>query len=322
VSDLHVTQPGLLSLLQDRGRFGRAALGLSNGGPMDPVAAALANRLLHNSPDATLLEVSFGGLELRAGANTRIAVCGAGLPLLIDGQERPMWTALDLREGEALALGYSETGCRTYLAVRGGFRIPESFGSTATVLREGIGGLHGRKIESGDVLPIAGDPRSNKGADDEASPRLWLPPRYRPDYHHRTTVRVIPGYQQKHFPRLDQRRFFASEYCVSSRSDRMGYRLEGAGVRCSIDGILSEGIAMGAIQVPADGQPIVLLNDRQTIGGYPKLGCALSLDCAALAQLRPGDTVNFTAISEHAAHNALHLAAVYEKSRLLEQAPR
>jgi allophanate hydrolase subunit 2 len=122
------------------------------------------------------------------------------------------------------------------------------------------------------------------------------------------TVRVIPGYQQAHFSRLQQRRFFSHAYTVSDRCDRMGYRLEGAAIACDIDGILSEGICFGAIQIPADGQPIVLLNDRQTIGGYPKIGSALSLDAARLSQLRPGGTVHFAPVSPYGAHNALHIA--------------
>jgi len=133
---------------------------------------------------------------------------------------------------------------------------------------------------------------------------------------------VIPGYQQAHFSRLQQRRFFSHAFTVSERCDRMGYRLEGPAITCDIDGILSEGICFGAVQIPADGQPIVLLNDRQTIGGYPKIGAVLSLDAARLAQLRPGDTVHFAPINQHAAHNALHLAhAMSGRSRLLERSP-
>jgi biotin-dependent carboxylase-like uncharacterized protein len=313
VSSVEIVQPGLLSLLQDRGRFGQAALGLTTGGPMDPVAANIANRLLQNPADATLIEVSFGGLSLRADTDIQVAVTGATLPLAVDDQEQAMWRVLTIAAGSTLTLGFSEVGCRSYLAIRGGFDIAPTFGSSATVVREQIGGLDGARLKAGDRLPLT--PAT-------AVEPLWLAPELRPRYHRRCTVRVIPGYQQKHFPRLEQRRFYASEYQVSERSDRMGYRLEGPGVACDIEGILSEGIAAGAIQVPADGQPIVLLNDRQTIGGYPKLGTALSLDSAALAQLRPGDRVNFTAISEHAAHNALHLAHAFEKSRRLEPAPR
>ena len=127
----------------------------------------------------------------------------------------------------------------------------------------------------------------------------------------------MPGYQEQHFSRLQQRRFFSHTYTVSDRCDRMGYRLEGAAIDCDIEGILSEGICYGAIQVPADGQPIVLLNDRQTIGGYPKIGSALSLDAARLAQLTPGATVDFAPISVYAAHNALRLARSFSQRQQL-----
>ncbi|EAQ99432.1 biotin-dependent carboxyltransferase family protein [Congregibacter litoralis] len=313
MSTLEVLQPGLLSLLQDRGRFAQAAIGLTTGGPMDFIAASLANRLLQNDANATLIEVSFGGLSLRANDDSQIAVTGATLPLTVNGKERPMWSVIDLHAGDEISLGFSTTGCRSYLSVAGGLAINDSFGSTSTVIREGIGGLNGGKLETGDCLPVHPGDRV---------PLLWYPPRLRPSYHHRATVRVVPGYQHARFSRLEQRRFFGSDYTVSDRCDRMGYRLEGPPIQCDIQGILSEGIAPGAIQIPADGQPIVLLNDRQTIGGYPKIGCALSLDSAALAQLRPGDTVTFAAISEHRAHNALHLAEVYERSRIPEPAPQ
>jgi biotin-dependent carboxylase-like uncharacterized protein len=313
VSALTVKQPGLLSLLQDRGRVGRADLGLTTGGPMDPLAAGLANRLLDNDPDATLIEVSFGGLEVVAEGDLQLAVTGASLPVTRDGRDVPMWSTIDVKGGDVLSLGFAETGCRSYLAVLGGFAIEPAFGSTSTVLREGIGGLRGGKLDAGDRLPLGKC---------EAAEARWIPPRHRPRYHHRATVRVIPGYQQAHFPRVEQRRFFGSEYHVSDRSDRMGYRLQGPALSCDIDAMLSEGIAPGAIQVPADGQPIVLLNDRQTIGGYPKIGAALSVDCAYLAQLRPGDTVTFVPISEHTAHNALHLARVFEAARRFEARPR
>jgi biotin-dependent carboxylase-like uncharacterized protein len=312
VTALRVEEPGLLALLQDRGRYGAAALGLTNGGPVDPLAFDLANRLLANAPDATAIEVSFGGLALVAEADTQVSITGATLAIEINGRAAPMWCVLDLAAGDHLSLGFSSTGCRSYLAVAGGFLVEPSFGSSATVAREGIGGLHGGPLRGGDRLPFARK---------ASTPRLQVAPADRPSYHHAATLRVIPGYQQQHFSRIDQRRFFAGDYHVSDRCDRMGYRLDGPAVRPDIDGILSEGIAMGAIQFPADGQPIVLLNDRQTIGGYPKLGCLFSGDCATLGQLRPGDRVNFVPVSEHEAHNALHLGRVFEQARRLEAAP-
>lgn len=296
---LDVIQPGLMSLLQDSGRFGQQRIGLTTGGPLDPEAFALCNRLLGNDPGATLVEVSFGGLVLEATVDTRLCVCGADMPLRINGESRELWRVHPVTAGDEIALDFATAGCRAYLGVAGGFDIAPRFGSASTVVREKIGGLSGDKLQPGDSLPCA----ANRDA-----PLRCLGAEDRPRYGDSVTLRVIPGYQVEHFPRLEQRRFFTGEYTVSDRCDRMGYRLEGAAIACDIDGILSEGICFGAIQIPADGQPIVLLNDRQTIGGYPKIGAALSLDAARLAQLTPGGTVRFEAITTEAAHNALHLA--------------
>jgi biotin-dependent carboxylase-like uncharacterized protein len=296
---LEVIQPGLMSLLQDRGRFGQQRIGLTTGGPLDPQAYALANRLLGNDSNATALEVSFGGLVVRAGVDTFLCVTGAAMPLRINGQSRELWRVHPVRAGDEIALDFAEAGCRAYLAVADGFQVTPQFGSTSTVVRERIGGQHGGKLEPGDILPCASADRR---------PLRQLPREARPHYGSDVTLRVIPGYQQAHFSRLQQRRLFSHGYTVSDRCDRMGYRLEGPAIHCDIEGILSEGICFGAIQIPADGQPIVLLNDRQTIGGYPKIGAALSLDVARLAQLTPGGRVHFAAITAHAAHNALHLA--------------
>lgn len=297
---LRVQQPGLLSLLQDAGRFGRHRLGLTTGGPLDPWAFNVANQLLQNPSGTTALEVSFGGLELLAEVDTFICVTGAALPVMIDGEEQPLWQVVPVKAGQCISLGYSESGCRSYLAVADGIQCTPQFGATATVMREGLGGLAGDKLQVGDILPCAQITRRNL---------LRLARDARPCYDDELVVRVLPGYQQQHFSALQQRRFFTAQYTVSQRCDRMGYRLEGPQIACDIDGILSEGICQGAIQIPADGQPIVLLNDRQTIGGYPKMGSALSLDAAALAQRRPDTSVRFSAITEHDAHNALHLAA-------------
>lgn len=295
---LRVRQPGMLSLLQDRGRFGQHHLGLTTGGPMDLEAFLLCQRLLGNSADCTLLECSFGGLEVEVDTDTLLCVTGADAPLLVNGKPADLWTTHRVHKGDRVQLGHPQRGCRNYLGVVDGFQVTPQFGSTATVLREGIGGLRGEKLAPDDVLPCRSDTRR---------PRLCVPPAERPHYAGQLTVRVVPGYQQQHFDRLQQRRFYSATWSVSQRADRMGYRLEGPVIRCDIAGIVSEGICLGAIQVPADGQPIVLLNDRQTIGGYPKLGSAISIDASRMSQLSPGGTVHFAAISPHAAHNALHM---------------
>ena len=307
-----ILQPGLLSLLQDGGRYGQHRIGLTNGGPLDPGASQLCNRLLGNAADATVIEGSFGGLQLEVLDDTFIWVTAARMPLQINGKDVARYEVHPVTTGDRVTLDFAESGCRAYLGVADGFEIAASFGSTATVVREHIGGLNGDKLTDGDVLACP----------DVKQRRLFfINPESQPRYHDTVTVRVIPGYQQQHFNRLQQRRFFSHAYTVTDRCDRMGYRLEGPAIDCEIEGILSEGICQGAIQIPADGQPIVLLNDRQTIGGYPKIGAALSLDTAALAQLTPGGRVHFTPITPHAAHNALHLAASMARRQTLLERP-
>ena len=294
-----VIQPGLLSLIQDSGRYGQHRIGLTTGGPLDPFAMGWANRLVRNEPGATAIEASFGGLELEARINSLVSVTGGDQPLEINGEKRDTWRSHRVEVGDRISLGFAGQFCRSYVAVHGGFDIPPKFGSAATVVRENLGGLEGGKLQSGDELPARGTSETDC---------LKVPEFTRPEYSNEVTLRVIPGYQQHQFTRLQQRRFFSGRYSVTDRADRMGYRLEGPAIECDIDGILSEGICMGAIQIPADGQPIVLLRDRQTIGGYPKIGAALSLDTAKLAQLMPGATVRFEPVTPYFADNAFHLA--------------
>jgi biotin-dependent carboxylase-like uncharacterized protein len=299
-----VERPGLLTLIQDEGRFGAHRMGLSTGGPADPLAFHWANRLCGNALGVSALEVSVGGLVLEANVTTRIAVCGAHMPLTINRREKSLWRSHQIKPGDRIELGFANKGVRAYVAVADGFDIPAIFGSTSTVVRESMGGLNGGKLQPGDVLPCKENLNGHC---------FMLPKGYRPLYGHRAILRVIPGYQQHSFSRQQQRRFYSHEYVVSAHSDRMGCRLEGPAISADIGGILSEGICHGAIQIPPDGQPIVLMNDRQTIGGYPKLGSVLSLDVAQLAQLTPGNKVVFEPITVEEVHNIRHLAASYFK---------
>jgi biotin-dependent carboxylase-like uncharacterized protein len=299
VTGFRVLEPGILSLLQDGGRYGHHRIGLTTGGPLDAMAMAWANRLVHNTAGVCAIEASFGGLKLESRINTLVSVTGGDQPLLINSDERDTWRSHRVEAGDIIELGHAQQFCRSYLAVHGGFRAEPSFGSMATVVREGVGGLNGGKLEAGDLLPAEGTLDSNC-----LKTRAYA----RIEYDTDITIRVIPGYQQHFFSRLQQRRFFSGDYTVTDRADRMGYRLEGPVIQCDIEGILSEGICMGAVQIPADGQPIVLLRDRQTIGGYPKIGSALSLDTGKLAQLMPGARVRFEPVTPYAADNIYHLA--------------
>ncbi|ROS04588.1 biotin-dependent carboxylase-like uncharacterized protein [Sinobacterium caligoides] len=296
---LTVKSPGMLSLIQDSGRFGYHSIGLTTGGPLDSEAFYWANRLLGNEADAAMIECTVGGLKLIANVDTVVAVTGAVVEVKIDGQPVEQWRGLSMRAGQALELGYAKEGCRCYVAVAGGLQVKQSFGSCSTVMREGIGGLDGDKLSAGTVLPIKPS---------GTTPLKRLPVDHRPRYHKSVTLRVVLGYQQALFSDLQKATFFSEPYKVSASCDRMGYRLEGAAIATNETALLSEGICLGAVQVPADGQPIVLINDRQTIGGYPKIGSVIGIDLYKLTQLMAGAEVFFSAISIEEAHNELHLA--------------
>lgn len=310
---MHVVTPGILTLIQDAGRFGQHGIGLTTGGPMDPLAFKWANRLVGNDENTAVLENTIGGLKLKSSCQTQIAVTGATVTITINGQIQPQWQTLNINPHDEIELSYASEGCRIYVAVSGGFNITKQFTSVSTVVREGIGGLNGKGLQAQDKLALTAASAVKK--------RFVLPLSARPVYENNVSLRLIPGYQQAHFSRHQQRMFFDHQYTVSDLCDRMGYRLTGPIVKCDIEGILSEGICLGAVQIPKDGQPIVLMNDRQTIGGYPKIGSVLSLDLAKLAQLTAGGNVRFEPITIDHAHNELALAHYkYSKQTLVSVA--
>ena len=307
MSGFSVKQPGLLSLLHDRGRYGAHSLGLTTGGPLDFVAFDWANRLLGNDINATTIEIGFGGLVLEANLETSAVITGAVAPCKLNGEALEQWKTFDVSPGDQIEIGFATAGTRSYLAVSGGFDIEPSFGSTSTVVREKIGGLEGAKLNPGDSLPCPSR---------RLEQHVCLHESDQPQYTGEATLRVVTGYQQAAFSPAQQWRFFNSEYQLTERCDRMGFRLEGETVSSNLVGMLSEGICLGAIQIPADGQPIVLMNDRQTIGGYPKIGSVIAHDVARLGQLSAGARVRFEAISIEAAHNIHCLEnARYERSQ-------
>ncbi len=304
LSGFIITKSDVLSLLQDQGRFGHFNLGLTNGGALDPIAFHWANCLCNNQLDNTVIEVSVGGFAMTAQVDTHIAITGAKMPFTINGEVKSLWQSYKVKAGDTIELGFAAQGLRCYIAVDGGFDISNSFGSSSTVCRESIGGLQkqGSKLQINDVIPCT------NSAKNRVVKLFKLEEHNQPSYGNDIILRTIPSYQQHCFSSHQQRLFYSSEYQVSKHFDRMGYRLEGTKIKASIDGVLSEGICHGAIQIPADGQPIVLLNDRQTIGGYPKIGAVISLDTAKLSQLGQGGKVHFEPISMERAHNLYHLS--------------
>jgi biotin-dependent carboxylase-like uncharacterized protein len=302
LSGFLVKQAGVLTLTQDFGRYGSFNLGLTNGGAVDSLAYKWANKLCRNELGLTTLEVTVGGVEFEAQTNTAMAITGANMPLQINGEQKVLWRSHTIQDGDIISLGYASRGTRCYVAVAQGFIVKPQFGSSSTVCRENIGGLNGGKLLKHDFLScINQKPIGSK-------PNQMLEEKYQPTYDDSIRLRTVPSYQQKCFSSFEQRLFYSSEYDVSQLCDRMGYRLTGRKIKSNITGILSEGICPGAIQIPADGQPIVLLNDRQTIGGYPKIGAVIASDTAKLSQLSAGQKVHFDAISMEAAHNIHHLA--------------
>lgn len=296
---LLVTNAGFLTLLQDAGRNQVMYQGLANGGAMDRHAWAWANRLLGNTYNTPTLEITFGGLQLESQVATRIAITGAEVPFTINGQAQPLWSSVNLMPGDKLKLDAPKAGLRSYLAVNGGFAVPQNLGSScATLIREGTGGQYedGKKVAAGDLLPCHALP-----VKDLKKPPFKVPADRVPDYKQPLLLDVILGAQVDRFPATSLARFFNETYQISPQTDRMGARLDGPKLEVIGEKLISEGISLGAIQVTADGQPIILLNDRQTIGGYPKIGAVTPRSLDALAQRMPGTEVRFKAISLHQA---------------------
>ncbi|MBD0786687.1 biotin-dependent carboxyltransferase family protein [Vibrio sp. Y2-5] len=290
MSGLQVISSGMLSLIQDLGRYGVAHHGLSVGGPADLHAHCWANQLLDNPSNASVLEITMGNASFLALDDTLMSLTGAETNPQIDGEPIATWRSFLLRKGQTLKLGYAKTGFRSYLSVAGGFDVPKVFGSSATVVRNHMGGLgegSGRAIQKGDVLPVS------KSYTSDGKPFNWVPRLFIPKYPDEVSLSVIESYQSHLFSRQAKHEFYANAYRISDKSDRMGIRLQGNPVQMDVEGVISEGIAYGSIQFPSNGQPIILLNDRQTLGGYPKIGCVSKMSLMKLAQAKPGSVIHF-----------------------------
>ncbi|TGN38743.1 5-oxoprolinase subunit C family protein [Marinobacter confluentis] len=293
-----VMRAGPLALLQDAGRFGTRHIGVTQGGPADMHAWAWANQLAGNQWGTPVLEVTLGGLELEAERDLTIAVTGADLTARHQNQPLPLWRRVRIAAGERVSFGAPAAGVRAYLAVSGGFKAEPVLGSVACVVREQLGGFdgHGRKLEEGDQLTLS----SAEGFSPHAA-EAEAPVPEKPDYSAPLTLDLLPGAQIADFTGKSLFDAFNASWQVDQRADRMGVRLSGPALRCNITSMVSEGISMGAVQVPPDGQPIALLNDRQTIGGYPRLGNLTALSASRLSQCQPGHQVRLRPIGFEAA---------------------
>lgn len=288
---LTVTKASFPAIFVDRGRVQQQALGLTQSGPMDEYAYLWANKLLGNDLNAACIEITLGKFSLIALQRCQLAITGANFNAHLNQRKLANWETISLIKGDQLVFdGPQMRGARAYLAVKGGFDCPKPFNSVCTVKRESLGGYkQGEALQLGDKLKSAHQQAQIQTVNISVYPELVRV------YDNKTTIqcRFIPTSQWSLFSSQDQQNFVNQTYRISSQSDRMGVRLEGQQLKPYNDGIISEGIALGAIQVPPDGQPIVLMRDRQTIGGYPKLGTVLSTDIEKIGQAMPGQTIQF-----------------------------
>ncbi len=292
---LHVLSCGPATSLQDRGRFGWQRFGIGPAGAMDAQALALANLLVGNAAGTGAIEFALAGGRFRlAGGRARVALAGPDCVLRVDGRPIAALTTATVEDGQTIDIGAVSGGIFAYLAVAGGLAVAPVLGSVALHLRAGIGGLDGRPLRTGDRLPLV---VAAPAGPDRTGPAL--PPASGP-------IRVLPGPQDDHFTAAGIATFLGSDYTVSPQSDRMGLRLLGAAIAHGAKGtnIVSDGIATGAIQVPGSGEPLVLLADRQTTGGYPKIATVISADLGRLAQSRPGAVLRFAAVTRAQAVSA------------------
>jgi antagonist of KipI len=310
---LRVVQPGLLTTVQDGGRHGWQQAGVRVGGALDALALRVANLLVGNAGGAAGLEATLRGPTLVAERDVLLALGGADLGATLDGAPVPPWKPFLARAGATLALGAATPGhpCRAYLAVAGGVDVPEVLGGRGTDLRGGFGGLEGRALRAGDVLPLGA--ASAVGARVAAELRAHGPVarwgagrEVHPAYGEEPTLRFLPGVEAAHFTEASHEALVSERFTVGPQSDRMGYRLQGPALQLRAPReAVSSPVAAGTVQVPPGGAPIVLLADRQTVGGYPRVAQVVTADLPLLAQLPPGAALRFREVSLVEAEGAL-----------------
>lgn len=285
---IKILDAGLLTTVQDLGRYGFQRYGVSASGVMDEYSAKIANKLVGNKVGEAVLETTLKGVQIEFLQNTVVAITGGNCDVTLNGTKIELWQSYLVNRGDILKMGICRSGLRNYLAFAGGIDVPIIMNSKSTNLKAKVGGFNGRKLMTGDILSV--------GVGSLEAP-LTLNKHYIPTYSKDIKVGVILGQQDDHFTEAGIKTFLNENYTVTQESDRMGIRLSsvsGATIEYKNGAdIISDGITFGAIQVPGSGQPIVMMADRQTTGGYTKIGNVISSDLAKLAQATPGTKVKF-----------------------------
>jgi antagonist of KipI len=286
-----VLKSGLFTTVQDLGRNGYLRYGVPVSGAMDQFSLAAANVLVGNRPGEACFETTVVGPELQALTETQIAIAGARCSPRINGEDVPMWHTLAVKTGDIVSLGNARDGCRTYLSVRGGISVPLVLGSRSTYVRGGFGGLDGRALRNGDLIETA-----------DSVPHgveCFMPKELVPRFAESVEAHVVLGPQADMFAETGIAAFLSSVFKVSAEADRMGYRLEGPRVEHVREAdIVSDALLPGAIQVPKDGRPIIIMRDAQTTGGYAKIAVVITPDLSVLGQAKPSRLVRFAKVSQ------------------------
>jgi antagonist of KipI len=291
-----VIKPGLQTTVQDLGRNGFQQYGISPSGAMDPYSLQIANLLVGNQIDEAALEATLIGPSLEALHNVSVAICGGNLSPRIDGQDVPLWKSIVIKKGQVLSFGPCKEGGRAYISMAGGINVPLVLNSKSTFVNGKFGGYEGRALKEGDILHGSPFTVMNRFVHQELIPI----------YAKNLTVRVILGPHLEKFTKVTIETFLTAEFTISPQSNRMGYQLTGPAL-AHLNGadIISDAIPLGGIQVPASGQPIILMTERQTTGGYSRIGTVISADIPLLAQALPGTRITFKEVGLNEAQDLL-----------------
>ncbi|MDH5447989.1 MAG: biotin-dependent carboxyltransferase family protein [Candidatus Bathyarchaeota archaeon] len=294
-----VIKSGLFTTVQDLGRYGFQRYGVPVSGVMDNYAFVVANLLVGNKPNDACLEMTLLGPELEFINDAQIAITGAAFLPTINGENDAGWQTLHVCNGDVLSFGRLQSGCRAYVAVRGGVDVPVVLGSRSTYVRGGFGGFEGRRLKAGDVIQTYMPSTFLKSG-------FLMPQELIPCYSNDVMVEVVLGPQSDYFTDRGLETLLSSIYTVTAESDRMGYRLDGAKVeqKDSLN-MVSDAIPVGAVQVPRSGKPILVMRDAQTTGGYPKIAVVTTPDVSRLGQAKPNDKIQFSKISPSKARTKL-----------------
>lgn len=314
-----IEKSGLFTTIQDLGRAGYQKYGVIAGGAMDPFAHRVANILVGNEENEATIESTMIGPTIRFNEENIISICGGNSSPAINGEPIPMWRPITVKKGDILQTGTCVRGFRTYIAFAGGLAVPKVMNSRSTFVRGKLGGYNGRALEALDEIPFG--PFNNLSKQIHSSlvdvgPAKWRIPSHL--VYSCNKIRVIKGRHYSLFPTKIYHEFLHNPYKISPESDRMGYRLQGSSlILQKKNELVSEAVTFGTVQVTSDGNPVILLADRQTTGGYPKVAQVISADFPLLAQKKPGDTIQFEEVSLEKAQQLLR-----EREKLIAQFKR